>query len=172
MTKTNSNNVKGITNIIDPKDAIIIKDHNEQIRALSPEVICKLKTQILSATLGTNNFDKDITVSRQITDDLIKGIDPKNEIEGMLAAQMVAIHNAAMTSLMYANTSPVTSVSNIRDANVNQAVKLSRTYATLMQTLHMARSHTGQKVNVERVHVHDGGQAIVGNVIKEKKRKT
>ena len=42
--------------------------------------------------------------------------------------------------------------------------KLSRTYATLLEALNRHRGKGQQKVTVEHVHVHQGGQAIVGNV--------
>jgi hypothetical protein len=51
-----------------------------------------------------------------------------------------------------------------RRENLNQANKLSRTYATLLDTLNRHRGKGQQKVTVEHVHVHEGGQAIVGNV--------
>jgi hypothetical protein len=47
---------------------------------------------------------------------------------------------------------------------LNQANKLSRTYATLLEALNRHRGKGQQKVTVEHVHVHEGGQAIVGNV--------
>src|SRR5262245_51376722 len=51
-----------------------------------------------------------------------------------------------------------------RRENLNQANKLSRTYATLVESLNRHRGKGQQKVTVEHVHVHDGGHAIVGNV--------
>ena len=48
--------------------------------------------------------------------------------------------------------------------NLNQANKLSRTYAALVESLNRHRGKGQQKVTVEHVHVHEGGQAIVGNV--------
>ena len=51
-----------------------------------------------------------------------------------------------------------------RKENLKQANKLSRTYATLLEALNRHRGKGQQKVTVEHVHVHNGGQAIVGNV--------
>jgi hypothetical protein len=51
-----------------------------------------------------------------------------------------------------------------RRENLSQANKLSRTYATLLESLNRHRGKGAQKVTVEHVHVHEGGQAIVGNV--------
>ena len=47
---------------------------------------------------------------------------------------------------------------------MSQANRLSRTYATLLDALNRHRGKGQQKVTVEHVHVHEGGQAIVGNV--------
>jgi hypothetical protein len=88
------------------------------------------------------------------------GIQPKGELEGMLAAQLIACHNAAMECYRRAMNSQLP----VRDYHLNQANKLSRTYSTLLETLNRHRGKGQQKVTVEHVHVHQGGQAIVGNV--------
>ena len=54
--------------------------------------------------------------------------------------------------------------SRARREDLNQANKLSRTYTTLLESLNRHRGKGQQKVTVEHVHVHEGGQAIVGNV--------
>jgi len=51
-----------------------------------------------------------------------------------------------------------------RRDNLSQANKLSRTYALLLDVLNRHRGKGQQKVTVEHVHVHSGGQAVVGVV--------
>jgi hypothetical protein len=51
-----------------------------------------------------------------------------------------------------------------RRENLNQANKLSRSYAVLVEALNHHRGKGQQKVTVEHVHVHSGGQAVVGVV--------
>ena len=51
-----------------------------------------------------------------------------------------------------------------RRENLNQANKLSRTWATLLEALNRHRGKGQQKVTVEHVHVHASGQALVGMV--------
>jgi hypothetical protein len=51
-----------------------------------------------------------------------------------------------------------------RQENLNQANKLSRTYAALLEALNRHRGKGQQKVTVEHVNVHAGGQAVVGTV--------
>ena len=92
----------------------------------------------------------------------LRGIEPKDEVEGMIAAQLVAAHNAAMECYRRAMVSEQTFEG--RRENLSQANKLSRTYAVLLDALNRHRGKGQQKVTVEHVHVHSGGQAIVGAV--------
>jgi hypothetical protein len=90
------------------------------------------------------------------------GIAPKDELEGMMAAQLVAAHNAAMECYRRAMIGEQTFEG--RRENLAQANKLSRTYAALLEALNRHRGKGQQKVTVEHVHVHAGGQAVVGMV--------
>jgi hypothetical protein len=90
------------------------------------------------------------------------GIGPKDELEGMIAAQLVSCHNATMECYRRSMLSDQTFEG--RQENLNQANKLSRTYALLLDSLNRHRGKGQQKVTVEHVHVHSGGQAIVGTV--------
>lgn len=90
------------------------------------------------------------------------GIRPKDELEGMMAAQLIAAHNAAMECYRRAMIGEQTFEG--RRENLSQANKLSRTYATLLEALNRHRGKGQQKVTVEHVHVHAGGQAVVGTV--------
>ncbi|HEY8566553.1 MAG TPA: hypothetical protein VIL65_13700 [Beijerinckiaceae bacterium] len=92
----------------------------------------------------------------------LHGINPRDEVEGMLGAQMVACHNAAMECYRRAMI-PDQSFEG-RKENLTQANKLTRSYTTLMDALGRHRGKGQQKVTVEHVHVHAGGQAIVGTV--------
>jgi hypothetical protein len=94
----------------------------------------------------------------------LSGIEPRDELEGLLAVQMVAVHNLAMAFLSHASLEGQTTPGI--DLNVNRATKLMRTFAALTEALHRHRSKGEQKMIVEHVHVHSGGQAIVGPVNK------
>ena len=83
-------------------------------------------------------------------------------VEGMLAAQLIACHHASMDCYRLAMHREQT-FEGTREY-LTQANKLSRTYATLLESLNRHRGKGQQKVTVEHVHVHEGGQAIVGNV--------
>ncbi len=90
------------------------------------------------------------------------GIGPRDETEGMLAAQMVAVHIAAMECFRRAAIPGQTL--DGRDSALRHAAKLTRTYTAQMEALNRYRGKGQQKMTVEHVHVHDGGQAIVGTV--------
>jgi hypothetical protein len=90
------------------------------------------------------------------------GIGPTDELEGMLAAQLLACHNASMECYRRAMLGEQSFEG--RRENLAQANKLSRTYATLLEALNRHRGKGQQKVTVEHVHVYPGGQAVVGLV--------
>lgn len=121
-------------------------------------------TTLLNQTLDSlwiQNSDS-AEYDRQITATFaaLVGISPKDELEGMMAAQLVAAHNAAMECYRRAMIGQQSFEG--RRENLNQANKLSRTWAILLQALNHHRGKGQQKVTVEHVHVHAGGQAVVG----------
>ncbi len=88
-------------------------------------------------------------------------LEPKDQVEAMLGAQMAAVHMATMT---FARR--LAHVENIpqQDSAERAFNKLARTFAMQMEALKRYRMGGQQKVTVEHVTVHDGGQAIVGSV--------
>lgn len=90
------------------------------------------------------------------------GIAPRDECEGMIAAQLLACHYASMECYRRAMLNSQTFEG--RHENLSQANKLSRTYAVLLDALNGHRGKGQQKVTVEHVHVRSGGQAIVGTI--------
>ncbi len=91
----------------------------------------------------------------------VHGVRANDEIEAMLAVQMVATHFAATRALRRLKGSDTIPQ---QDSNGNLAVKLMRTFAAQTEALQRYRGKGQQKVTVEHVHVHTGGQAIVGSV--------
>ena len=91
----------------------------------------------------------------------LAGIGPRDEIEGMMAANLIAAHAAVMDC--YYRAPKAMEYADWRD-QLNMANKLTRTSVALVGALDKHRGKGQQKATVEQVHVHDGGQAIVGNV--------
>jgi hypothetical protein len=114
-------------------------------------------------TLWTKNSDQEERIRQyEGTISALIGISPQDEMEGMIATQLVAAHNASMECYRRAMLGEQTFEG--RRENLNQANKLSRTYTTLLEALNRHRGKGQQKVTVEHVHIHEGGQAIVSNV--------
>ena len=92
---------------------------------------------------------------------LVHGINPKDETEALLAAQMAAVHNATMMAarrLNFIQTIPQ------QDSASTMLNKLARTFAAQVEALKKYRSAGEQTIKVQHVTVNDGGQAIVGDV--------
>jgi hypothetical protein len=92
----------------------------------------------------------------------LNGIAPRDEMEGMIAAQMLACHDTAMACFRDALNSKLHG--HLWHEYLEQAGKLSRTFAMLLDALNRHRGKAQQKITVEHVHVHSGGQAVVGVV--------
>jgi len=93
----------------------------------------------------------------------LRAFAPADEIEAMLAAQAMAAHHASMECSRRAMIpdQPFEAGQGFRKAAANA----SRTFVELLSALDRKRGKGGQQVvRVEHVHVHQGGQALVGNV--------
>jgi hypothetical protein len=91
----------------------------------------------------------------------VDGLQPRDEIEAMLAIQMVATHETAMEMLTRAKQAEF--MPQLQECGT-LAVKLLRTYTAQVEALARLRRGGEQKVVVQHVYVNEGGQAIVGNV--------
>jgi hypothetical protein len=92
---------------------------------------------------------------------VIKGIEPRDQVEAMLAAQMAAVHNATMT---FARRLAHVETIQQQDSAERAFNKLARTFAAQVEALKRYRTGGEQKVLVKHVTVHEGGQPIVGAV--------
>lgn len=106
---------------------------------------------------GTAKPEEDTNVLLAVLD----GLQPQNEIEAMLAAQMTATHAVTMHMLGKARHAEYLEHMN---SFGGLATKLLRTFTAQTEALAKLRRGGEQTVRVEHVHVHSGGQAIVGNV--------
>jgi hypothetical protein len=100
---------------------------------------------------------------------VIDGVRPKDEIEAMLAAHMV-VTNIALLELVARTRGAIAGHlyqgSGIKRLDIlgNLTTKFMRTFAMQVEALARKRRKGEQKVTVKHVHVHAGGQAVVGNV--------
>src|SRR5262249_30642608 len=92
---------------------------------------------------------------------MIAGIEPNDQLESMLATQMVAVHLATMKTAIRLKSADSVQQHEMYERAFN---RLSRTFAAQVEALKRYRSKGEQRVYVERVNVEKGGQAIVGAV--------
>jgi hypothetical protein len=93
---------------------------------------------------------------------MIEAAQPKDEVEAALAIQMACTHTAAMSVLArleggYGSERRVAALGSA-------AGRLLRAYSMQVETFRRLRRGGDQHIRVEHVHVHAGGQAIVGAV--------
>jgi hypothetical protein len=108
---------------------------------------------------GQSSEDRDRQLFVSVTG--MQAFKPADEIEGMIAAQAMAMHHASMEcsrrAMLHEQAFEV--AQGLRKAAANA----SRNFVELLSALDRKRGK-GQVVRVERVVVNEGGQAIVGNV--------
>ncbi len=92
----------------------------------------------------------------------LRGIKPRDEVEGMLATQMVATHAAAMECLRRSMIQQQSFKG--RDNNLRHAAKLLSIFAKQLETLNRNRGKGQQKMTIEHVNVEYLGQATVGHI--------
>jgi hypothetical protein len=91
----------------------------------------------------------------------IKDLEPRDEIDALLKAQMAATHVATMR---FANRLAHAESLQEQDSAERAYNKLARTFVAQVEAFQRYRTTGEEKVIVQHVSVSDGGQAIVGNV--------
>lgn len=110
----------------------------------------------------TNGDDLQIMIEEMITQ--LSGINPKDQIEGMIAMHMIATHKALMNCFTVAGVE--LKFAQNYHMTLNSINKLSRTFMMQNEALNRHRGKAQQKMTVEHVHVNAGGKAIIGNLSK------
>ncbi len=118
----------------------------------------------ISAILEKSSSVDELEAQANTTVAAMMELAPQDAIEGMLISQMVAIYGHAMECLRLATSDSIKSSREAFQTLYNQSAKLMRTYILQMEALKKHRTGGKQKMTVEHVHVHKGGQAIVGSI--------
>jgi hypothetical protein len=158
-----------------PRLKVAIEGNSADIRPDHPDIA--IGSLAVMRAIGTTDFDFLDGLALQLVNvcrgqgstektfdfmlSVIKGIEPRDQTEAMLAAQMAAVHMASMT---FARRLGHVETIQQQDSASNAFNKLTRTFAAQMSALKDYRSRGEQKMTVQHVHVAEGGQAIVGNV--------
>jgi hypothetical protein len=102
----------------------------------------------------------DITAGLNTGLAIINAVAPTNELEAVLAAQMVGANHFAMLS--WARATNQTDMAVVQ-AHAAMANKASRTFAMQMEAL--AKMRRGGEQVVRHVHVNEGGQAVIAGTV-------
>lgn len=114
---------------------------------------------IATNKITAEKFDMD--KAKQKSSNALVALDVNGGLQSMLAAQMLSIHKLQQRTMTYANA-----IDNmeLKKYYTNTAIKLANCFVQQANVLAKLQGVGGQKIIVERVDVHQGGQAIVGNI--------
>lgn len=129
----------------------------ETLGTSEPDFYAGILPQLARAATQGQSVDE---VALNFIISVIKGVQPKDQLDTMLAAQMAAVHMLTMNFAGRLASAVDLVQQDFAERTLN---KLARTFAAQVETLKRYRSNGEQKVTVEHVTV-NGGQAIVGNV--------
>jgi hypothetical protein len=154
-----------------------------QVVNIDPDELLRPKGDLLKAVAGSDDRRFNTLLLNQVAQTLflpddattemrtecvaaamvaVRAFQPRDEVEGMMAAQAVGCHHAAMECLrrVAGGGLPPEVASRLR----RDAANLMRTMSELVDGIERKRGKGPQVVRVERVVVNQGGQAVVGNV--------
>lgn len=114
--------------------------------------------QLVKASVNGNKLDH-ADLAFMIS--MMQAIKPRDSIEAMLAAQMVAVHVTAMRSAHH--LARAGDIQN-QDSAARALGKLVRIFPAQIEALNRYRHNGEPAITVQNLSVQDGGKAIVGNV--------
>ena len=139
----------------------------DTLRAIGGSKSDRFNNTLIDSVVKTGWFppgmsDEDHARQLFATATALQAFKPADEIEAMLVAQALAMHYASMECSRRAMIpdQPFEAACKLR----KDAANMARAMTDMLDTLDRRRGKGPQVVRVERVVVHEGGQAIVGNV--------
>jgi hypothetical protein len=165
LARRAANRVPGLK-IVNDKEWAINHPHaaagyallTEALNVLDKDFLIGLLTQVANAVSQQPHVDER---GLNFMLSVIRGGQPRDQFEVMLAAQMAAVHMATMT--LAGRLANATNIPQ-QDSAERAFNKLARTYISQMEALRRYRTGGESKITVQHVVVGEGGQAIVGNV--------
>jgi hypothetical protein len=112
------------------------------VEALRPGLYDQLEEATLNAALAT-----------------IDSMQPRSELQALLAVQIIATGFAGLRFLRQSHRHMTEDFINVYG---NYAIKLLRLQNEMIQTFERYRRGNKQTVEVRHVHIHSGGQGVVG----------
>lgn len=126
-------------------------------RIIGLHMISKAGKALISSKATNNEIAEQLDILTQS----MQALAPQDDYEGQLVAQLLILHDHALDWLGRANRSERVDFANVY---LNGASKLLNRHHETLEALLKYRRKGEQRVHVEHVHVHGGGQAIVGHV--------
>ena len=157
-TSTSSSGGESLEEVTDSNEARV--DLRQAFATTDLDHCVVLGLQVASSLANVPWPDDEMSI--QSTRAAVSSLGVRDGLEALLAVQMVGVHNLAMTFLARAALQGQTPEG--LELCTNFANRLLRTFTAQVETLKSYRSKGEQKVAVEHVHIHRGGQAIVGAV--------
>jgi len=114
---------------------------------------------LASSDIKDKRFNLD--EAKQKSTEAMTALGATNGLQSMLAAQMLSVHELQQRAMAMAQS--IDSL-ELQQYYTNSAVKLSNCFVQQANALAKLQGIGGQKIVVERVDVHQGGQAVVGNI--------
>lgn len=129
------------------------------------QAVNKLRSNITRYNALTNCFASDdnfdVLEAEKDSRAYLEALNVKGGLQEMLAAQMLSIHQLQQISMTMANkTLHLTN----KQYFSNTAIRLANVFVQQAALLAKLQGAGGQKIIVEHVEVHHGGQAVVGNI--------
>ena len=120
---------------------------------------------INGCALACSNPRRDFNADHAIQDskDGLAALETPDAVKTMLSAQMLAINNLLLTSVFLANSSSNLNLM-LKQYYTNTSIKLANTFVQQANLLAKLQGIGNQPINVGRVDIHEGGQAVVGNI--------
>ena len=143
----------------------IMRDQQPLVSDRTREAQVKFNKHIIQknaaaiSDISAHNFD--IDKATQISQNALVALDAKDSLQSMLAAQILSIHELQQKSMVYAHAADDL---ELKKYFTNATIKLANCFVQQANMLAKLQGVGVQKIIVERVDVHQGGQAIVGNI--------
>lgn len=139
-------------------------DNNKELHERAISVIQQnyAETQINLSELSHPDKKEMIYNAQQMVQILANSLGAENLLQNMLVTQLLGVHELQQKLLPLANRT--TNHPEHNQYYINSITKLSNVFIQQINTLQKLQGSNHQKVTVEHLHVHNGGQAMVGQV--------
>ncbi len=145
-----------------PKEVITIAEQNISNLGNAQKKLTRRVVRLNA--LACNNYhreDFDIELAMKKSQDELTALNAAGGLQEMLAAQMLSIHRLQQLSIAMVTECDHPS---FKQYLTNASIKLANTFTQQANLLSRLQGNGGQKIIVEHLDIHDGGQAVVGHI--------